>query len=798
MTDHRASRRSGNCALGAGRRRCCAGTRWSVLYWPCCLAALVGVALFATRAVADPRPFIPPLACCNTCTTPCPSAAAACIPIPWPLVAGDDAGVGGTATRWRLTIYEAVQVAIGNSEAVRNLGLVEAASKNDIVRSVITSYDPLEAANEADSQWGIFDPLWTTSIQWDRMDIPPGTSFSGIGNRPPQLDTSDFLTSIEQLLPAGTRVRLDWSTDYLFNPQKPPGLSPNPQYFSYTQIGLTHPLLQGAGVEVTMAPIKIASAQAEQTDWQFKQEMLALVRSVETTYWSLYAQRENLAAIEQILPVLRETVRLRSQQAGANLGAAADVSRARSDLLLYEQRRLQTMSLVAEQQLVLRNLMGLEPNAALEILPLAVPQTSMPAQSLQEAVIEAANRRPDVLRQRLAVFIAQQERLLADNALKPRLDLTGFWRMNGLGEDLDDSYSMQTDNDYRDWELGVFFQIPLGRRQGFSNLRAAEYRISRERAMLGQTVHQATFEVADAYRRIDWLQQQRSILVERTAALREWRSGVQAQFENPPPGVSPAFALEVYLQNLRDALETSISSNALTADYNSALARLEEVKGTLLDRRLVEIAGDPTSELLDNLPPAELQLPDSVLPAPPAAVEVAPASPSVQPAEPQGAEPVPAPSVGAAPAVDDGASMAPQPQPLPLPAVEAKPTLSIPARVAAMSQGAAAGADEGAKLAPRPQSHPLPQPKPLPAVVAEPTLSIPARVAVMSEAGSDDGARVAPQPQLLRLPKPKPLPAVVAKAALSIPARVAVMSEPGETDTLEVMVLEFPESVAAH
>jgi outer membrane protein TolC len=753
MTDHRASRRSGNCAHVASRLCCSAETRWIDLYWPSWLPALVGVALFATRAAADPRPFVPPLACCNTCTTPCPSAAASCIPIPWPLVAGDDTGVGGTPTRWRLTIYEAVQVAIGNSEAVRNLGLVEAASKNDIVRSVITSYDPLEAANEADAQWGVFDPLWTTSIQWDRMDIPPGTSFSGIGNRPPQLDTSDFLSSIEQLLPVGTRVRLDWSTDYLFNPQKPPGLSPNPQYFSYTQVGITHPLLQGAGVDVTMAPIKIASAEAEQTDWQFKQEMLALVRSVETTYWSLYAQRENLAAIEQILPVLRETVRLRSQQAGANLGAAADVSRARSDLLLFEQRRLQTMSLIAEQQLVLRNLMGLEPNAALEILPLAVPQTSRPAQTLQEAVIEAANRRPDVLRQRLAVFIAQQERLLADNALKPRLDLTGFWRMNGLGEELGPSYSMQTDNDYRDWELGVFFQIPLGRRQGFSNLRAADFRISRERAMLEQTVHQASFEVADAYRRIDWLQQQRSILVERTAALSEWRAGVQAQFENPPPGVSPAFALEVYLQNLRDALETSISSNALTADYNSALARLEEVKGTLLDRRLVEIAGDPTMELLDNLPPAELQLPDSILPAPPAAVEVAPVSPSVPAAELQGAEPAPAPAEGAAPAANDGASVAPQAQPLPLPAIEAEPTLSIPARVALMSEAAAAGAD--------------------------------------------DGTKVAAQPQPARLPKPKPLPAVVTEATLSIPARVAVMNKPRDSDALEVMVLEFPESVAA-
>lgn len=713
------------------------------------------------------------------------------------MVGGSDEGMDGSPRQWRLTIYEAVQVAIGNSEAVRNLGLVEAASKNDIVRSVITSYDPLEAANEADAQWGIFDPLWTTSMQWDRMDIPPGTSFSGIGTRPPQLDTADFMSSIEQLLPLGTRVRVDWVTDYLFNPQKPPGLSPNPQYFSYTQVGLTHPLLQGSGVDVTMAPIKIASAQAEQTDWQFKQEMLALVRSVETTYWGLYAQRENLAAIEQILPALRETVRLRSQQAGANLGAASDVSRARSDLLLYEQRRLETLSRVAEQQLVLRNLMGLEPNAAMEILPLAAPQTSLPTQTLQEAVIEAANRRPDVLRQRLAVFIAQQERLLADNALKPRLDLTGFWRMNGLGEDLGQSYSVQTNNDYRDWELGVFFQIPLGRRQGFANLRAADYRISRERALLEQTVHQASFEVADVYRRIDWLQQQRAIVVERNAALSEWRNGVQAQFENPPPGVSPAFALEVYLQNLRDGLETAISSNALAADYNSALARLEEVKGTLLDRRFVEIAGDPTSELLENLPPAELQLPDSILPAPPAAVEGGNETSNVQPAIPQTREPAAAPtelpSGTTAPALNEGAKAAPEsvplnePMPAPLPAVQVDAALTNPAQIVDIGE----------------QREPAFLPTPLPAVEVEATLSNPAHTVEISELPAGEMLPARPQPVVeaelsnpahavvLDAPSidsllPAPRHANDANATLANPAHAAVVNEPYILEMLPV------------
>lgn len=562
----------------------------------------------ALPAAADPHPLIPPLACCENGGMCCPCDAACCIPVAIPCIADY---AGAAPQQWNITLEQAVQLALSNSEAVRNLGLVEANSRNDLVRSIITTYDPLISRSEAAAEWGIFDPVLTSSIEWNRENVPPGTTFSGIGTRPPLLDTAFSGTSVEQLLPLGTVIRMDMVTDYLFNPLRPANLSPNPQYFSYGQFSVVQPLLQDLGVDVTVAPIKIACAKAQQTNWQFKQEMLALVRSVETTFWDLYAQRRNLLAIEATLPLFAEAVRLRQEQAEAKLGAGSDVARARSDLLLFEQRRLETKTRIAEMQLVLRNLMGVAPNAHVDIQPLAISQGA-PAQSLQAAVATAVNRRPDVLRQRLAVYISQQERLVADNAVKPRLDVSGFYRTNGLGDDVGSSYGSISNNNFDSWQLGVFFEIPLGRREGFANLRAADYRIARERAMLQQTVHQASFEVADAYRRIDWVTQQREVVDQRLVALNEWRDSARAQFKTPPPGVSPAFALEFYLQNLRDGLDTAIHSNALLAEFNSALARLEEVKGTLLERRYVVIAGDPTEEMSERLPADDIQLPESV------------------------------------------------------------------------------------------------------------------------------------------------------------------------------------------
>jgi outer membrane protein TolC len=582
-----------------------------------------------------------------------------------------------TATPWQLTVHESIRIALANSEVVRNLGLVEAHSEVDIVRGLITQYDPLAAQALADAEWGIFDPLWTTSMQWDRIDLPPGTSFSGIGNRPPELDTADFFTSLEQLLPGGSRLRADYVTDYLFNPDHPVNLDPNPQYFSYAQFGLNQPILQGLGVPVTMAPIRIAAAEAERTDWQFKQEVLALVRSIETAYWTLYSEQRNLRAIDEALPLFREIVRVRKEQASRSAGTETEVARAVSEALLFEQRRFDTLSRIAEQQLVLRNLMGLPPNDGRYLALVALPVTSPPFQTVGDAIATAISQRPDVLRQRLSVYVAQQERVIGRDALRPKLDFNAFWRINGLGEDLPESWDVIGENDYHDWNLGVTLQVPLGRRRARANLRAADFLIQKERALLDQAAHQAAFEVSDAYRRIIWLSQQHRVSSERVTALAQWRQGAQAQFENPPPGVSTVLALELYLDNLRDFIEASIKANAILADYNSALARLEEVKGTLLETRLIEVMGDATEQVPEELPTPQISVPEWMQPSP---AEVQPTVPA-----PNSENSLHMPAPGAPPVVSSGPVWsAPAMEEIPTPPTTAAPPAIPPQPSAAL------------------------------------------------------------------------------------------------------------------
>ncbi len=528
----------------------------------------------------------------------CPQAVTNCIPVRQEAIGECNLALESKVVpRRELSLAETVQIAVGNAQVVRNLGLIEGRSNANNVRATTTTYDRGEAAALADSEWGVFDPVLRSEITWERQDIPPGVSFGGFGNRPQRLDLAEASTSIHQKTLIGGDFSVGMNTNYLFNPARPPGLDPNPQYFSNLDFGYEQPFMRGSGVDVNLSSIRVASAVAGQTVWEFKREMLALVRSVETAAWELEAAEGNLAVIEEVIPMFEELVNTKQKQFDRGVAPASDVSRAKSDWLRYKQERLEILSKIAEQQLVLRNLLGLNPcdgtylQLALEPRFIGAPES--PQQSLQVAL----GQRPDILSRKLAIYIAGQERIQAKDSLRPEVNGKALYRLNGLDNDLDGSVASVYSGEYEGWEMGVGASIPLGRREGWGNVRAAELRLLRERALLDQVSHQAASEVADAHRRLTWLNEQQAVTLERIDELQSWRKAARAKVDNPPQGMSYDLAFEIYVRSLNNYVEATRQAHAIVADYNVAFARLEEVKGTLLDRRLVFVDSDPTDKV---------------------------------------------------------------------------------------------------------------------------------------------------------------------------------------------------------
>lgn len=100
-------------------------------------------------------------------------------------------------------------------------------------------------------------------------------------------------------------------------------------------------------------------------------------------------------------------------------------------------------------------------------------------------------------------------------------------------------------------------------------------------------------------RDIVWSHEQYEVAQQRVQATKDWGRGARRRFEVPPAGTDLSQALDRYLRTLRRLAIASNESYRLLANYNIAIARMEESQGTLLQNWNVSVAGDPTDETLD-------------------------------------------------------------------------------------------------------------------------------------------------------------------------------------------------------
>jgi len=496
----------------------------------------------------------------------------------------------------QLTLEDAVRHALLNSTVVRATLGVRPGSTGS------TRYDQAIAETNVQTAEAVFDPQFFVNMFWTRTDEPTGVTFGPGIPVPNERDQATFTSSLTKRLVTGGTVNVQYITSYLFFPRGAFFGGLNPQYRTSVEFSLTQPLLRNGGVDFNRAPIIVARLQSDQSYWQWKQNLLALVRSVETAYWNLYAAHVALRAIERVIPLAAEVVRVEEARLETGQAIPADVAQAETTLAQLRQQRERALATVLQREAELRNLLGLPPNDDRRIVPADRPPQAPVELDWQAAVAAAVEHRPDIARQRLAVRIAELQMTIAQNALEPQLDLRALWRINGLGQKLDDAIDLLTDNDFHDWELGFTFSFPVGFREASARWRQARLGYSRQVALLNESVHQAVHEVADLVREAETLYAEYLAARSRQEAAARWVDGARARFENPVaqvPGQQSAYliALQVYLQALQSWANATSEAARLLAQYHITLARLEEAKGTLLELYNIRTAEEPDLSL---------------------------------------------------------------------------------------------------------------------------------------------------------------------------------------------------------
>ncbi len=302
--------------------------------------------------------------------------------------------------------------------------------------------------------------------------------------------------------------------------------------------------------------IRIAQADADASAWTFRAAVMAHVRSVEQQYWALSEQQIQLWSREKAVELL-EGIVARERADDLGHGATADVAEAQQRL---EQARLALVTatsdtITTERQL--RNILGLPAVDGRRIVAATPPVEAKVEPDWDRSLAAMMAHQPDILQQRESLAKSEGRVSTAtDSAKSPAPP--------GLPGDVVDAFAAQS----------------------------AKVTSDRQRVFLKQVTHQATHSMARFFLEIDANYKQFQTAKRLREAAQARLAQTRAHYEEGRTG----FSIDKLLDAVGQYSDAVAQEAQYKASYNTAIAALEEAKGTLLAADGIEVVDSKPRE----------------------------------------------------------------------------------------------------------------------------------------------------------------------------------------------------------
>jgi outer membrane protein len=288
-----------------------------------------------------------------------------------------------------------------------------------------------------------FDPNVTSTLSWEDTTTPFNNPlFAGVTTQATApIPVSDHVTTgnfnYTQGFSTGTQAQVTFdnsrtSTNLgfldLFNPYEQTTLT----------IELTQPLLNGFGKIPNTRYILEAKNTVKVGESQFAQQVMTTITQVANDYWELVYARENVKVEQVAVAADQQLYENNKKQLEIGTMAPLDVITAQSQLATDQQAlvQAQTTQLLDETTLLVAITKdALSPQLkGIEIVPTTPIFTPAPENiSLEDAVHEAWQKRPELQQADLNLKNAGIEVKATKNALLPTLNLFAEYQGAGLG-----------------------------------------------------------------------------------------------------------------------------------------------------------------------------------------------------------------------------------------------------------------------------------------------------------------------------------------------------------------------------
>ena len=464
----------------------------------------------------------------------------------------------------------------------------------------ITSYNPRLSTLALDGVYSSYDPNFSVGVN-DSHRVSKGRQ-NPLEFTIPTSETDSFRHNygLNGLLPTNTRYSIG------LNGSETTGTSANNfpfgSYGAGFNLRLTQPLLRGAwsGNRVRMN-IRLSKKQIESSGLDVKQRVIQTVSTVESAFYNLLAESQNLTIAEDSLKTAEEDLRI--MKIKVNVGTEAKTRLPQLEATVYDRlasllsaRNTYTTRVNNLKSLISADFASTAENKLSPIGELNPVQTVF---SRSDSWDKALNNRPDILKSSISLERANIQLKFDKNQLYPQLDLTGSYGLTGTDNAVtafrdklpyisrsatfDNSFRDIRKRDYPNYSVGISLNIPIPNRAA-----RASYKTSlaqKEIALLRHKQLEQTIMIS-----IDQLIRDAETSFKQIEARRLERVSRELDVKNErtlrDEGASTDFSV---IQRERNLTLSRYQENRAKANYLISLTDLAAAEGSLLERHSINI-----------------------------------------------------------------------------------------------------------------------------------------------------------------------------------------------------------------
>ncbi len=326
------------------------------------------------------------------------------------------ARVGVSATERRMTLEDAIQMALQNNLAIE-------IERTNVDRAV----QLLKGAH------GVYDPRLLYVPSLETRNIPTSSVLISPTGKLTEHEHRQDVSFLQRTPWQGASLRVDFENSRLSTNNPFVGLNPNTA--SRLSLGITVPLWRGRSIDPERAEIRIRAKQQDVSKTDLELQVISITTQVQDAYWGLVAALSNRSVRRDGVKLAREQYARSQRQIDAGTLAPVELAAAEAEL----QRRIDSyvisVNVVTQTENRLKLLLAPSREDALwieQILPVDERPIEPPTTELHASVKSGLDRRPELRALRLLMEANDVSKELARNLTKPQVNLEGGYATAGL------------------------------------------------------------------------------------------------------------------------------------------------------------------------------------------------------------------------------------------------------------------------------------------------------------------------------------------------------------------------------